>query len=40
MVPVIDPAIKPEQVDMAINLNDGRMLRKHIENAIGAWRNR
>ena len=36
VVPVIDPAIKPEQVEMAIELNDGRVLRKRIEHAIGS----
>jgi 2-methylcitrate dehydratase PrpD len=32
----IDPAIKPEQVDMTITLNDGRTLHKYIEHAIGS----
>lgn len=36
VVPVVDPAIKPEQVDMAIELNDGRVLSRHIEHAIGS----
>jgi 2-methylcitrate dehydratase PrpD len=33
---VIDPAIRPEQVDMTITLNDGRVLHKFIEHAIGS----
>ncbi|WP_027805122.1 MmgE/PrpD family protein [Paraburkholderia caledonica] len=33
---VIDPAIKPEQVDMTITLKDGRRLHKFIEHAIGS----
>jgi 2-methylcitrate dehydratase PrpD len=36
VVPTIDPAVKPEQVDMTIELTDGRVLRKHIEHAIGS----
>jgi 2-methylcitrate dehydratase PrpD len=36
VVPVIDPAIKPEQVEMSIELGDGRVLRKRIEHAIGS----
>lgn len=32
----IDPAIRPEQVDMTITLNDGRTLHKYIEHAIGS----
>lgn len=32
----IDPAIKPEQVDMTIVLKDGRSLHKYIEHAIGS----
>jgi 2-methylcitrate dehydratase PrpD len=36
VVPVIDPSIKPEQVGMAIELSDGRVLRKRIEHAIGS----
>lgn len=32
----IDPAIKPEQVDMTITLKDGRVLHKFIEHAIGS----
>jgi 2-methylcitrate dehydratase PrpD len=36
VVPVIDAAIKPEQVDMTIELNDGRRLHKYIEHAIGS----
>ena len=36
VVPVIDPAIKPEQVEMTIELSDGRVLRKRIEHAIGS----
>ena len=33
---VVDPAIKPEQVDMTITLNDGRTLHKFIAHAIGS----
>jgi 2-methylcitrate dehydratase PrpD len=36
VVPVIDPAIKPEQVEMSIELGDGRVLRRRIEHAIGS----
>ena len=36
VVPIIDPAIKPEQVELAIELNDGRVFRKRIERAIGS----
>jgi 2-methylcitrate dehydratase PrpD len=32
----IDPAIRPEQVDMTITLKDGRTLHKFIEHAIGS----
>jgi 2-methylcitrate dehydratase PrpD len=32
----IDPAVKPEQVDMTITLKDGRTLHKYIEHAIGS----
>ena len=32
----IDPAIRPEQVDMTITLKDGRTLHKSIEHAIGS----
>ena len=34
--PVIDPTIKPEQVEMTIEMNDGRTVRKRIEHAIGS----
>jgi 2-methylcitrate dehydratase PrpD len=36
VVPTVDPGIKPEQVDMTIELSDGRVVRKHIEHAIGS----
>jgi 2-methylcitrate dehydratase PrpD len=36
VVATIDPAIKPEQVDMTITLTDGRTLHKYIEHAIGS----
>lgn len=36
VVPVIDSAIKPEQVEMSIELSDGQVLRKRIEHAIGS----
>ncbi|CAL76218.1 Conserved hypothetical protein; Putative MmgE/PrpD family protein [Bradyrhizobium sp. ORS 278] len=34
--PTIDPTMKPEQVEMSITLNDGRVLTKRIEHAIGS----
>jgi 2-methylcitrate dehydratase PrpD len=33
---VVDPSVKPEQVDMTIVLKDGRSLHKRIEHAIGS----
>jgi 2-methylcitrate dehydratase PrpD len=33
---IVDPSVKPEQVDMTITLKDGRTLHKHIEHAIGS----
>jgi 2-methylcitrate dehydratase PrpD len=36
VVPVVDPAIKPEQVDLTIVLKDGRKLHKFIEHAVGS----
>jgi 2-methylcitrate dehydratase PrpD len=36
VVPVVDPAIKPEQVEMSITLKDGRRLEKSIQHAIGS----
>ncbi|MET0518419.1 MAG: MmgE/PrpD family protein [Burkholderiaceae bacterium] len=33
---VIDPAIKADQVDMTITLNDGRQLHQFIEHAVGS----
>jgi 2-methylcitrate dehydratase PrpD len=36
VVPVVDPAIKPEQVDLTIVLKDGRKLNKHIDHAVGS----
>ncbi len=36
VVPTVDLGIKPEQVDMTIELSDGRVVRKHIEHAIGS----
>ena len=32
----IDPAIKADQVDMTVVLNDGRTLHKFIEHAVGS----
>lgn len=32
----IDPAIKSDQVDMTVTLNDGRVLHKFIEHAVGS----
>ena len=34
--PVVDPAIKSEQVDMTITLKDGRRLHKFIQQAVGS----
>jgi 2-methylcitrate dehydratase PrpD len=39
VVPVIDPAVKAEQVDLTVELVDGRVLRRHIEHAIGSLEN-
>jgi 2-methylcitrate dehydratase PrpD len=36
VVPVVNTAIKPEQVDLSLTLSDGRQLHKHIEHAIGS----
>jgi 2-methylcitrate dehydratase PrpD len=36
VVPTVDPATKPEQVDLEITLKDGRKLTKHIEHAVGS----
>src|SRR6201997_1012696 len=36
VVPVIDPAVKPEQVEVSITLKDGRQLEKSIQHAIGS----
>jgi 2-methylcitrate dehydratase PrpD len=36
VMPVVDPAIKPDQVDMTIVLKDGRSLHKSIEHAVGS----
>jgi 2-methylcitrate dehydratase PrpD len=36
VMPVVDPSIKPEQVDLTIVLKDGRKLHKYIEHAIGS----
>jgi 2-methylcitrate dehydratase PrpD len=36
VVPVVDGAIKPEQTEMSVELNDGRVLKKRIEHAIGS----
>ncbi|MDR5733934.1 MmgE/PrpD family protein [Caballeronia sp. LZ025] len=33
---IVDPTIRPEQVDMTITLKDGRKLHKFIEHAIGS----
>jgi 2-methylcitrate dehydratase PrpD len=35
----IDPAIKSDQVDMIITLNEGRTLHKFIEHAVGSQDN-
>lgn len=36
VVATVDPAIRPEQVDMTITLKDGRTLHKFIQHAIGS----
>jgi 2-methylcitrate dehydratase PrpD len=36
VAPVVDAAVKPEQVDMSITLKDGRQLEKSIQHAIGS----
>jgi 2-methylcitrate dehydratase PrpD len=36
VLPVVDAAIKPEQVDMSVILKDGRKVHKYIEHAIGS----
>jgi 2-methylcitrate dehydratase PrpD len=36
VVPTVDPTVKPEQVDMAIALADGKRLTQHIEKAVGS----
>jgi 2-methylcitrate dehydratase PrpD len=36
VVPTVDQSIKPEQVEMSVELNDGRVLKKRIEHAIGS----
>jgi 2-methylcitrate dehydratase PrpD len=36
VVPVVDPAVKPEQVEMSLTLKDGRQLEKSIQHAIGS----
>jgi len=35
----VDPALKPDQVDMVITLKDGRTLHKFIEHAVGSQDN-
>jgi 2-methylcitrate dehydratase PrpD len=39
VVPIIDPSIKPEQVEMSVRLTEGRVLKKRIEHAIGSLEN-
>jgi 2-methylcitrate dehydratase PrpD len=36
VVPLVDPTIKPEQVDMSVTLKDGRKLDRFIQHAIGS----
>jgi 2-methylcitrate dehydratase PrpD len=36
VVPVIDPGVKPEQVDLTIVLKDGRKLNRFIQHAVGS----
>jgi 2-methylcitrate dehydratase PrpD len=36
VVPTVDPAVRPEQVDVTLALRDGRHLSKHVEKAIGS----
>ena len=35
----VDPAIKPDQVDMTVTLNDGRSVHQFIEHAVGSQLN-
>ncbi len=34
--PTVNPAVRPEQVDMTVVLKDGQRLTKHIEKAVGS----
>lgn len=34
--PHVDASVKPEQVDLSVTMKDGRILRKHIEHAVGS----
>jgi 2-methylcitrate dehydratase PrpD len=36
VVPLVDPTIKPEQVDMSVTLKDSRKLGRYIQHAIGS----
>jgi len=36
VVPIVDPAVKPEQVEVSITLKDGRQLEKSIQHANGS----
>lgn len=36
VIPIIDPSIKPEQVEMTIEMNDGSTYKKRIEHSIGS----
>lgn len=36
VVPVVDPSVKPEQVEMSMTLKDGRRLEKSIQHAVGS----
>lgn len=36
VVPTVDPAVKPEQVDMTVILQGGRRVARHVEKAVGS----
>lgn len=39
IIATVDPAIKADQVDMTVTLNDGRVLHQFIEHAVGSQAN-
>jgi 2-methylcitrate dehydratase PrpD len=36
VVPTVDPAVRPEQVDLSVVLADGRKVSRHVEKAVGS----